>query len=341
MFNSNRTDVVDYLNSLFSDVFVNPTEQGALDHQILSILLGTKKTRLGPKPCDDHCAHLTSLIHSFTENNNPIHLITMWGGLKAYGYEKEADLIDLLALRRFKILGSQVAKVYAPGLKITVIKEDLTEIILSQSSVLDLSDKMVSYRDHLESLIDGLGIENVVRINEESQLIPVAVHVYLRQIVINRDALIRHYYSRTLEPDLAVLGWRNAISSEAWEFYLKRAESEFPGSDLEFRVRAVCSYLACSLARAQYKVIQFDQQPIKLSLCPYPPGTSEAMYRGRVEYKLKDSSNSNKTIPPWTGFGIYEKGDCKTIGLKDYREGQWSKILVAVNGVGLNVLEAV
>jgi hypothetical protein len=341
-----------------------------VSESIARILFGTKKTRLGNAPTPQEMGTMAGRIQKWVEIGSPVEILTLWGAMKGYGQAEDrldADIMDLIGLRRYADMQSQVAQVYEPGLCVKIVREDVGEIALSGSSD-SLSARISPYQTSLDHLCEVCGFADHIRFVDESQVLAnrgVSQTKFLQKGKANAEVLFHYWVASLNEPDttqwenlpeyaaLQALGWKGTIPAETREHYMNRVATEHPTMPTAEKISQVCTYLGNALARVQVGMFVGAYQdkdgkvipPIRTSFVPYPPGTPATLRVARVDYKVKDSKTSSNSTPPWCGFGfliptrgasiIYEP---KMVGLRDYRELNKSDIVpttvhvVAPNG---------
>lgn len=320
------------------------------------ILIGSKKSRLGSRPCQEHYDYLASVTNQYIEAKEPIQVHTRWGAAKGYGLcsLQTADLSDILALRRFAALSASVKTVHDAGIRVKILWEDVTELALNQQGLLSSADCINAYHEHLCDCIRTLGLD-FIEIVPESRLLAdngTDLTCYFSKVRRNADLMTSYYQvvSTTDHPEqsaeyasLATAGWKGVIPKEQWEYYISRAASEMPGQPTAKLLQSVCVYLGNALARGQVKMLRHTGlPPIMFSFVPYPPGTPHQLMKGRIECKVKDSKNSNKTIPPWAGYGVFTGDDCSVIGVQEMisKQNELEMVSASMNDVKINVLVA-
>lgn len=316
-------------------------------------LIGSKRIRLGPRPTPTNEEYLLRLINQFVERGLPIETFTMWGGLKAYGLFDLVgpDFLDFMAFIRLKRINESVKRFYAPGVHFNIVREDLTEFILS-NQVNQISVKMAHYHQCLCELARAMGLDNVSFGTEISAVLN-GKHEFCSYVVKAQEyaQLIYNYClvaeQRNFEVDntpeadaLREAGWHGGIAKCQWEHYLRRTESELPNAPLSERKKSVSMYLGNAMVRAVTGIFRTELTPIKLALMPHPPGVVPELYKGRVEFKIKDGKNNHNCVPPWAGFGIIVKDDWKQIGVREFREISYTHETADINGYTLDVLVA-
>lgn len=316
------------------------------DHTcVCDALVGSKKVRLGPRPSPENLTYIQELVNDYVDEGQPIEAITMWRALKAYGLFgiDEPDLLDAMALRRLKLLNDAVKRFYEPGLQIHVLREDLTEFILSDC--VSLVHKMQPYANGLRGLADAMGVTHMSFEAESGYLSAdlcehvAKAHYYAGVISCYLLDAVQCGFHRADPTPLGSIGWHGGISEPQYRHYVDRTLSEMPTASLQERHWSICLYLGNSLARAQ-AFRKLSKPVLKLSLMAHPPGVSEAMRKGRLEYKVKDSKNSHKSIPPWAGFGVLYDNDWKQVSVNEYRDGEYHVEQCEVNGFSVKLLRA-
>jgi hypothetical protein len=325
------------------------------------MLIGTKKTRLGPRPCEEHFDYLEGIVNRYVAADIPIELITMWGGQKGYGVCDgffSAEIMDVMAMRRFAAVNAMVQQLHRPGIHVRVVWEDLTEMVMSHCGTLNVSNHVHTYREHLVALMNAMGINYVDIVCETTLLCQQGVSIsgFLSDVCRYSAAMYDYWQASRLTPTseweqlseyttLRSLGWTGIIPQEQREYYIQRAKTENPLSDTDEHIKGICTYFAIALARYQHKMLRATANdangaipPIKMSFVPYPPGTPHAMSKGRVELKVKDGKGSNKTIPPWAGFAVFVGNDASLISVNGWRQVRHETERASIGDVEVNVL---
>jgi len=336
---------------------------------IARILVGSKQIRLGAQPDAERLVHLTELIRRYMRIGAPIEMHTMWGATKAYAQfeHKGVDALDLLGLRRFACLNTQVKQLYPPGLKVRICREDITEVVLTSTTPQQASETRAlsrvyggQFRD-LNGLL-GLDFINIVEESELAAEMPAQLpyEAYLRRIRNNAGAFFRYWLKlhttnfATQDIDefyeVKKLGLAGPVTKSQWDHYIERVRSEHPKADLAERAWHSSMYLSNAVTRSSLKFVHGTTSddrgtipPIRSSFVPYPPGTPRKLYMGRVEYKVKDSKHSKKTVAPWSGYGLMiPRSDSyvlSAVGVREYRELQevCSPVVLRLSGMGRSV----
>lgn len=294
------------------------TETRRVSELLAEAFIGSRRVRFGPRPSPANHAHLVGLIEQSVRAGRPVPVLVNWGGAKCYSqnWPLVADLYDLLAVERLTDLHREACGAYQPGVAVTILFEDWTEQQLAGKAGLAYCASMA-----LILKAAGAGHARVVR---ESELIPSGLDMAARN---NAQAILFGGH--------AAVGWQGDID---WEFYLGRARSEHPDEcDGKLRVR-VAHYLGIALARHQFKV--FPPDHVRLSFCPFPRGVPDALRRHRVEWKTRPSSNSNKTTPPWAGYGCIRPDSLERthVSVNERRAGQFHSSSFDYNGYNVHYL---
>jgi len=316
--------------------------------EITDILFGSKKIRIGPGPTDMQRRAMEERIARYVDAGKPIEISTMWGGLKGYGQtetRRAADLGDLLGLRRFEDLHCQILPIYPPGLKVTLIREDVTEHIMTMN-IPNLPQLIEKYSTSLDNTCRIFGISDHISFVDESALLAsngVAPHEFIARANENAKAFFEYWVASSMEPDvgrweslpqyksLQELGWKGIIPEVTRQHYLERVGTEHPGASVDEKTMIICRYFGASLARYQFGIFRGSAKdvegnvidPLKASFIPYPPGTDSSLSSCRMEYKLKDSRTSKNFIPPLVGVSFFVASEGfyvpRIVGLRTYR----------------------
>lgn len=284
----------------------------------VDVLLGSRKTRFGGMPSTEQYATLERLVDNYVSKDRPIHLITMWGGLKGYGQfgKLDVDLADVSALLQFKELNSSLKCAYAPGLRVTIIREDLTELLFTPQFAKNCEPYERSFRE----LVEALGLDKYIHVVNESDLIE-DVDDYVDTVQWFATNMAAYYYKDEFEandPLLTSLGWKGHLSRQVWMDYQERAKAEWPDHPIAKHTEAVALYFGNTLARTHHKVLPKDT--IKASFAPFPESVSQNVRFGRIEYKVRPSKNSHKCVAPWAGFSVVkEDGSWTLTGVREFR----------------------
>lgn len=290
---------------------------------LVDAFLGSKKSRFGPLPSTENRDYLCQLLSRYTVMDIPVECMLLWGALKGYGlYDNRlcADIADVLAFRRLQNVDCEVRRHYKKGVHIQLVVEDVTEYLLSHEFH-DVHYRISRYTTDIKRLseMSELNIDVVL----ESKLYEAAgitVDEALKRSAVNGELLYLYWkesdgHSTPQELEsykrLQAQGWSGILPPAQREHYLRRAASEKPYFSQEDQIRSICLYFGNALARYQSKIRNgtiSDAKGIiptvKVSLAPYPDGVDQSLYRGRVEYKVKDSKNGNCAYTPWATIGF-------------------------------------
>lgn len=320
-----RSKVEDALNSAFSPV-VCETNGDRIEKCITDVLFGTKKIRLNNYD-DTQRSFMEGLVSRYVALGEPINMVGMWGAVKAYGFNhnrSNMDIWDAMAVSRLENVAADVKKLYSPGLKTTIICEDITESIIGQCG--DALPQLIkNYSEVVGKYAASLSGDVVF--TTESELLKTigkTPNEFL-QLGENLTAILAEYWkvsSQLPESEwesskeykaLNEIGWRGLIPPAMREHYINRVGSEYPQSDTDFRIKIACRYLGNSLARYRIGMVKSKVEDatgllptIKMGFGTHAPGVVKSMQMGRVDYKVKASKNSKTTTPPWCGWGVLE-----------------------------------
>jgi hypothetical protein len=333
-----KEEIERHMNDLFQ-LEVSPDQRRELciqerSKELTDILYGSKKIRLGRAPTEEEREFMIDRVSQWVESGHPLEIISLWGATKGYGIFGDrlgVDLSDILGIRRFMKLDTDVRSIYSPGTDITIIREDLGEVALSGNQP-ELGNKILRYTTELDRLTKVLGVSDHIKFLDESALLK-GKGLSPEEFLLKGQENARKFFSywvassnvsedeRDKLPEykeLTRIDWRGTIPDVMREHYLDRVGTEHPTASIEEKVEFVCTYLGTALARYHTRLFGGTFKtpggvvipPIKASFVPYPPGTPESLKKGRVEYKLKESKTSNNTVPPWASFGfVIPNGD--------------------------------
>lgn len=331
---------------------------------VTDALIGSKATRYGPLPCLTNYNYLSDVVHRYVKKNAPIDVVVMWGAAKGYARFRNhlhADVADLLALRRMKKVNDEVRQHYPPGVVFRIVWENLTELMMSPLDLFNVNHAASTYRKGLQRLADGLGVGNDIAIVDELGLIYAHggdPQKFIDQARAAGQLLYAQYLAgeasgwkdveHTAEYQaLQAAGWNGVVTKDKWDHYAARARNERPNDSHDSHVVGSALYLGIALARAKHRMVRpvvTDDDggipPVKLSLDVYPPGTDEALYRGRVERKLKDGKASHRCVPPWAGYGRWD-GDLHLVSVSqmpDVIESSRVEHVTVNNGLRVPIL---
>ncbi|MDE1860112.1 MAG: hypothetical protein KGH72_00145 [Candidatus Micrarchaeota archaeon] len=317
--------------------------------QVSDVLFASRKTRIGCSPTEEQRHQMSERVARWIEVGAPIQVSTLWSATKGYGQVPDrvvADVADLLGLRRFEELHQRVTGIYAPGISIGVIREDITERILA-GKIANLGMLTELYSRSLDGICDALGISGHISFIDESRILGrrgVTAAAFIERAAENAGLIFDYWIASSRAPNsskwhtlqeykrLQEAGWTGTMPQAMRDHYIDRVSTEHPDATTEEKIGFVCKYLGTALARYQFKLFGGSTMdlsgnviaPIKTGFVPYPPGTDPSLGMCRVEYRLKDGKSSNNYIPPWVGFGFLsplENGgyDTKVIGLNAFR----------------------
>ncbi|MFA5174430.1 MAG: hypothetical protein WC438_04585 [Candidatus Pacearchaeota archaeon] len=331
--------------------------------KIIDMLEGSKKIRLGSCLCDQEQQYAKNRVLQWMNLGKPIELVSLWGALKGYGQfgdRNDADIMDLMGMRRFEGLHRDISRIYSPGINVKVLREDVGEVALTGD--LNLPCKIGDYSRSLDNLCISLGIDDHLKFVDESKILEkkgVTPQEFLKNSKKNAQVFFQYWIASTAHPEsewsnlpeygaLTELGWKGVIPPIMRDHYIERTRSELPSANSEELATRVCIYLGTALARYHMNFYQGESvgedgkaiPPFKASFVPYPPGTDSRLKLGRFEYKVKDSKTSRTSIPPWAGIGfMVEKGadlfEPHISGVRTYRDmnsQDYRKVEVELNG---------
>jgi hypothetical protein len=305
--------------------------------EIARVVMGTNAMR--PKNWSISPANRGSIVEavgSFVAQGLPIEGDVFWGGAKAFGVIPEVhqpDLADLFGLRRFATLDARLREIYAPGLRVQLVAEDLTRWFVGGGSD--------ALRANIDVYVDGLAqlmnvvAEETVSFSRQSELLrhpdgnPVSRDEF-RQLAASNAALFEAYLrdSEQVAPEterdpsdaaaalpsfhaLEAVGFRGVIPLVQRAHYRQRARRQLSPDAMDAEVdAAVARYLGAAVARNQLTPNNSALRApfrLKFSYTKYPPGTPAALERRRIEFKPTDGKSA-KQASPWCSIGVLVRG---------------------------------
>lgn len=289
---------------------------------LLDAVVGNKSVRYGPCPSEANKAHIEQRLTTCQFANAPISIFVMYGSQKGYGQfaVRTADLLDLMALKRIACMNKHVRKFHEPGIKVTIVWEDLTERILT-------GQKDTAYYETFTKLIRTVRLDDVVTVVKETTLVD--DH--------DRFAAIAEEYAEEIKNGKEWrIGWNGVVP---WDHYLTRSVSEFPDKSEEERRHEVSRYFGLSLARSRFAMM--PKTDLKLSFVPYHASAPDALRKGRIEIKVKPNKNGDKTAAPWTSFGVVGDNCWSHASAREVRSTEFVIQRITVNGIMLPALKRV
>jgi hypothetical protein len=340
----------------YSQVETHPTSD--LEEKLLELLFGTKRWRFRGMPELEIREDFLRRLRSWTEHKVPMPVVIFWGALKGDNNVRQIfgpDLSEFFALSKLKALHARVEAVYPPGIRFTIITEDIAERVLHKD--LDtLAQKIAVYVSGLTSLCDVLGMNAFTALRGESDILrekEVADGAFLGDAKKNAAALQEYWMAsdniaeedRELLPEYRTLvstGWRGTIPDVLRRYYLDRVENQHTALSQSEKVRKVTEYLGICLGRFQYDFFRTEKQgtsALRIAFNPYPSSLDAGLRKGRIELKLNESQ-SNRSHNPWNSFTalqfIGDRPAFKVMTTHEFNaryEGKAESVLLEANGV--------
>lgn len=290
--------------------------------ELAETLVGTKRVRYGPRPSPENMDILERRLAACVREGRTVVALTKWGATKGYGQfatMNRADLLDYKAMEMLCGLHASVCRHHPPGIQFHLMWEDTTEALMTGYCP---GEYLASFRE----LLTFTRMHDLVAVIPESGLLGDNRSDYLLRVQAMADIIASGHASE--------LGWKGPVD---WAYHMERARAEHPRAGEEELRTFAALYLACGLARYEFGV--HPEADVTLSFCPYPPSVPDCMRRGRLEYKVKPSSNSHKTAAPWTNFGLLrDDGDWTTVSVTALRHGGYRPATVDLDGLTVPVL---
>jgi hypothetical protein len=298
------------------DIEKKDLDNGSVSKTIVNLLMGSRKTRLGPMPPKRHQIELMRRVEKFVNDDRPIDIIVTWGPRKFYAVEEEnsVDLCELMALERLQSFQKQVLQVYSRGIRVTLFFEDYEGTFIEQVS----PSVFQRYKKGLQAMIEVLGLEPTVSLVATSDWAETFCGTEeIRHSLQRNYEVIRDYWTDSdahpeqedsqLESAQAMraIGFEPPIPQESRTYYLQRLDKLLGSTVSELDKKSMVQRLfACVLLHRKYHLFGLGevQEPIKFSFLPVAGGPDFLM-DGRIDIRTIDTRLSKRSLAPWSGKG--------------------------------------
>lgn len=278
---------------------------------VFAEIMGTKQTRLGPKPSPEVQVEIRNVIRKYTSQNLPIPFMVPWGSEKPNG--SSIDSAELGALKTLSCLYHRVQKFYLPGLKFNLRIEDISAPHLFHERADQARDEARIYTSDLVDLINILDLRFINPVPESSLIDEETFNITADDILpimfdyitsISAGISAESTFKRLCEK-----GWSGKIKAETFNFYMGQYDKIYPGTNLNFKLQKLSRYFSGSLARSILKIRgdapQWEGIFADLSFVQNPPGV-ESRFGRRVIYRTLPKNYTSNHIPPWRAKGYLE-----------------------------------
>lgn len=289
---------------------------GSIVDRILDIVVGSRHTRFDPRPDEDGRRILRERIDRAVSRNEPVPFSTMWGCIKHYVCDEDQgiDIAELFTVLRLTQIVTDIAEIYEPGARISLIIEDFGvwyEDAYGRSPSVQKSITVNSrlYADSLINLIGAVAGKSI-----QPYLFHDTVDADYRECIAqaeqNRD-LLHAYWTAEKDSEarfgeLCAAGWRGEIGAETRRHYLGRLRKLYPAENEAQWLDRVVRYLAMVLLYEQTGALRkIDPHAIRLSFYQPAPGIAQGRAMARVHLRGLPRTWCSAAMPPWTARGCW------------------------------------
>lgn len=316
-------DLMDYFN-VFDTKKINfqkkdnaNLSKDTIINNIIDILVGSLKTRIGPEPDNEQREILYKTINFYVQANIAISSILTWGPKKFFSGKEEnhVDLSEVLSFQTLMLLNHKVTSIYSPGLHFDIFIEDFEGKFIEGAHLENTFD---SYISELEKLVKILSMNKIIRIIRTQDLIMVNYNFkeLTDQLNINYNCL-REYWleseklgietSENLESykKIEKLGWFEKIGHDTRDYYIGRLNRILGNTKTQLqKIDMTVRLLACVLIHRQYDLFKINNESelVKLSFLKMGGGPKKLM-NGRIDIRTIPANVSKKHLSPWSAKG--------------------------------------
>lgn len=289
------------------------THKGERLDMVTDVLVGTGKTRLGPKPSPENLVSIRQVLSEYMDKTMPIPVMVPWGSEKPVAGEG-VDIAELAGLKTLACLNDRVKAVYSPGLEMNIRVEDASAPYLFSERFDEAWADARNYTHDLMVMIRVLGLTGSIKAMPESNKIgPVgfaeeaekyrpAMEEYLLRIWNSEGA-----YEEAPGEELVSAGWKGVIRQETFIHFLDTYSKVYPGNSAEQNIYIMAKYYASSLARAELglrgDIPQWHGRFLDLSFMAPTPGVPRDFFPRRLYYRTIPGGFTNNHIAPWRAKG--------------------------------------
>ena len=336
--NENLSSYFKIFNTKNSNLQKNNNTNSSKDlviNNIIDILVGSLKTRIGPEPDEEQRKLFYNIINFFVQANMPIDTILTWGPKKFFNGKEEdhIDLSEALSFQTLMLLNNRIRSVYTPGLQIYLFIEDFEGKFIEGDYLENIFD---SYIGELEKLVKILRMSKIIRIIRTQDLILINYNFeeLTAQLKKNYDCLSKYWLeseklgidnSEKLESykKIEKLGWFEKIGHDTRDYYIGRLNKMLGNTKTYLqKVDMTVRLLACVLVHRQYDLFKINNksEPLKLSFLKISGGPKKLM-NGRIDVRTIPTNISKGHISPWSARGCLRMKNNKVLPvLRRYNE---------------------
>lgn len=316
------------LEMVFSQKLARTTKNDPISNRIAHILEWSKQTKL-VSYWEDILATLSSQIHPYTLNNEPIQILSAWWAKKdKCENEQYLDTAELSMFLMLYTINKIVKQIYTPWVKFIIINEDLWDKYLFRHYVNDLDTKIWAYTNNLKILSEGLREvheNSITSINESSILSEKNIHsdafveqcnsyipFFLRYLK-ESDTLMENWWNGISNLDsykeLEKLWWIGNIPFEMREYYYQRLDNMY-WCDLDGKQLCLAEMFSSALSRKYFSITKTDLNwtgldPLRMSFAAPSPWMPTK--NGRLFFRCIPKNIYSWCIPYWTWNGVLKK----------------------------------
>lgn len=287
--------------------------------EIVRLLVGSHKTRLGAAPGVEEREILSRRVEKFVRTGVAIQVFLTWGPRKffARGADNVADLADAVALERLYDIHMQIKELYPPGIQYSIFLEDFEGQYIENEPLAAFT----GYCDSLRQLLTILDTDNTIRLVLTSELLEVTGRKQeLADQLRENYAAIREYWLESEAMGLqnsergagydkmAELGFVGPITRSTRDFYLGRLDRLLGDRVTAAKKRdMVIRLFACVLVHRQFDMFRIGEElPVKFSFLRIAGGP-ESLMHGRVDIRTVRAEITRRSLAPWSAKGYWRR----------------------------------
>jgi hypothetical protein len=277
--------------------------------RIARVLIGSRKTRLGPAPTGRALHSLRRRIADYVSCELPVDVILTWGPRKFHAAREDnaVDVAELCALLRLAAFQAEARRIHPPGLRYTLFYEDLEGLFIEGEQD---DAAFWPYGAGLVRLVNLLGDAAGVRVISTSGLLRRFDPAEVRARLAENAAHLRDCWHGAGDPvALERLGFAGGIDATSKLFYVGRldrllADRRTPEEKQDMVIRL----FAAVLLHRQLEMFRVrpELEAVKLSflgLAGGPPSLAE----GRVDVRSISADLCRHSLAPWSAKGYLRR----------------------------------
>jgi len=302
-------------HSLVSSVYtwvLERTQRASAAEQILALIQWTKKTRLTGAFSGPGKEALLAQIRPFIERNEPIEFLTFTSArnYKAWDDAENTwpDGMELATAIHIDGLDKAVRKIYEPGIRFTIVADDLTwnDLFPGHEAVIEanvprLTALMTAVSDSISVLTEWWLFEaQWIDSGEHTRLVDelsVPFFEFLKESAGIPDDQKEHVSSFQ---GLREMWWTGIIPDKTREFYLKRIQrTHWQLSDDE-QLQWLARFFATVMAKVRNRIGQVDDHDaIRCTFAAPVPGNPVAFNRPHFQSLVWSSNRTPFWVADW------------------------------------------